>query len=83
MAQRAKPAAVTIDWALAEQVVNASKGVAVPVSLPAAGLDQFLASARLVENRIPSGATWDGSDRPVPIHEAAATAAPAVASGGR
>lgn len=83
MAQRAKPAAVTIDWALAEQVVNASKGVAVPVSLPAVALDQFLASARLVENRIPAGATWDGSDRPVPIHEAAATAAPVVASGGR
>ena len=64
--------------------MNASKGVAVPVSpQPAVALDQFLASARLVENRIPAGATWDGSDRPVPIHEAAATAAPIVASGGR
>jgi hypothetical protein len=54
-----KPAAVTVDWALVEQVVNAAKGVAVPVSQPAVGLDQFLASARLVENRIPAGATWD------------------------
>ena len=83
MEQRAKTAAVAVDWVLAEQVVNASKGVAVPVAAPAAALEQFLASALLVENRIPSGARWDGSDRPVPIHEAAAPAAPVAASGGR
>ena len=83
MAQRAKPAAVTVDWALVEQVVNAAKGVAVPVTLPAVGLDQFLASALLVENRIPDGATWDGSDRPVPIRDEAAAVAPVAASGGR
>ena len=46
-------------------------------------LDQFLASALLVENRIPDGATWDGSDRPVPIREEAAVVAPVAASGGR
>jgi L,D-transpeptidase ErfK/SrfK len=83
MAQRAKPAAITVDWTLVEQVVNAAKGVAVPVSQPAVGLDQFLASALLVENRIPAGATWDGSDRPVPIRDEAAAAAPVAASGGR
>jgi hypothetical protein len=55
----------------------------VPVSQPAVGLDQFLASALLVENRIPAGATWDGSDRPVPIRAEASAAAPVVASGGR
>ena len=83
MVLRAKPAAVTIDWALAEQVVNASKGVAVPVSQPVVGLDQFLASARLVANRLPDGATWDGSDRPVPIRDESAAVAPVAASGGR
>jgi hypothetical protein len=55
----------------------------VPVSQPAVALEQFLATARLVENRIPAGATWDGSDRPVPIRDAQAPAAPVVASGGR
>jgi L,D-transpeptidase ErfK/SrfK len=85
MALRAKPAAVEIDWTLAEQVVNASKGVAVPVSQPVVALDQFLASAIVVENRIPAGGTWDGSDRPVPIRDAAPTAppAPVAASGVR
>jgi L,D-transpeptidase ErfK/SrfK len=83
MEQRAKSATVTLDWALAEQVVNASKGVAVPVSQPAAGLDEHLASALLVENRIPDGANWDGSDRPVPIRAEVAVADPVVASGGR
>ncbi len=81
IAQRAKAAGSTVDWALAEQVVNAAKGVAVPVLAPNAGLDAFLAGARLVENRLPDGSNWDGSDRPVPIRDAAA--APAVASTGR
>jgi len=83
MAQRAKAAGVEVDWTLAEQVVNGSKGVAVPVSQPALALEPFVASARLVENRIPAGATWDGSDRPVPIREAAIATAPVAASGTR
>jgi L,D-transpeptidase ErfK/SrfK len=78
IAQRAKAAGAAVDWALAEQVVNAAKGIAVPVATPNAGLDAFLAQARLVENRLPDGSNWDGSDRPVPIRDAAA--APAVAS---
>jgi L,D-transpeptidase ErfK/SrfK len=78
IAHRAKTAGTAVDWALAEQVVNAAKGIAVPVLAPNAGLDAFLAGARLVENRLPDGSNWDGSDRPVPIRDAAA--APAVAS---
>jgi hypothetical protein len=42
-----------------------------------------LASALLVANRIPEGANWDGSDRPVPIRAEAVVADPVVASGGR
>jgi hypothetical protein len=83
MAQRAKAAGVDVDWTLAEQVVNGSKGVAVPVSQPAVGFEPFVATARLVENRIPAGATWDGSDRPVPIREAAVAPTPVAASGAR
>jgi hypothetical protein len=84
MTLRAKPAALAIEWPLAEQVVNASQGIAVPVSQPTTGFDQFIAAARLVENRIPAEANWDGSDRPVPIRSAAAAeAAPVAASGER
>jgi hypothetical protein len=67
MFQRAKQAGVMLEWPLVENVVNGAQGVAVPVSQPAFGLDTYLASARLVENSIPDGSTWDGSDRPVPI----------------
>ena len=81
MTQRAKPSGVTLEWPLVEQVVNASQGITVPVSQPATAVEQFLASARLVENRIPAGATWDGSDRPVPIRDAAAS--PVAAADGR
>jgi L,D-transpeptidase ErfK/SrfK len=83
MLQRAKAAGIEVDWTLTEQVVNGSKGVAMPVSQPAVGFEPFVATARLVENRIPEGATWDGSDRPVPIREAANAAAPVAASGTR
>ena len=81
MTQRAKPSGVTLDWPLVEQVVNASQGITVPVSQPATAVEQFLASARLVENRIPTDATWDGSDRPVPIRDAATS--PVAAADGR
>jgi L,D-transpeptidase ErfK/SrfK len=81
MTQRAKPSGVTLDWPLVEQVVNASQGITVPVSQPATAVEQFLASARLVENRIPTDATWDGSDRRVPIRDAAAS--PVAAADGR
>jgi L,D-transpeptidase ErfK/SrfK len=83
--RRAKTAAVNVDWALAEQVVNAAKGIAVPVTAPGTGLDAFLAGARLVENRLPEGSNWDGSDRPVPIRDAVeppATAAPVASARG-
>jgi L,D-transpeptidase ErfK/SrfK len=76
IAHRAKAVGADVDWSLAEQVVNAAKGIAVPVTAPNAGFDAFLATARLVENRLPDDSNWDGSDRPVPIRDA--VAAPAV-----
>jgi len=70
MWQRAKPYAGTVDLKLAEQVVNDARGVAVPVSRSGVTYDGFVAGGRLVENRIPAGATWDGSDNPVPTARA-------------
>jgi L,D-transpeptidase ErfK/SrfK len=67
MFQRAKQDGVIVDWALAEKVVNDARGVAVPVSGTGIDYDTFVASALLVENAIPEGSTWDGSERPVPV----------------
>lgn len=66
---QAKQRSATVNVALAEQVINAGRGVAVPVSQEGYSYEAHLASALLVENRIPDGATWDGSDRPIPISQ--------------
>jgi L,D-transpeptidase ErfK/SrfK len=76
MSQRAKQAGLVLDWTVVEKVVNGAQGIATPVSQAGLDLPMYAASARLVANAIPAGATWDGSDRPVPIREAAAAAAP-------
>jgi L,D-transpeptidase ErfK/SrfK len=85
MAKLAEQAELQVDWAVVEQVVNASQGIAVPVSQPSFGLDTYLASARLVENAVPVDAHWDGTDRPVPIrgNPAASAPAPVVAADGK
>jgi len=70
MFQVLKPHTATADWGLVEQVVNEGRGVAVPVSRTGTTFDSFIASARLVENRIPAGANWDGTDSPVPVARA-------------
>ena len=63
----AKSHGATVDLALARQLANEGRGVAVPVSQPTLSYASYVDSARHVENRIPDGATWDGSDSPVPI----------------
>jgi L,D-transpeptidase ErfK/SrfK len=83
MAQRASQAGMQVDWTLVEQVVNAANGIAMPVSQPSFGADAYLASALLVENTIPDGANWDGTDRPVPIRSNPLTPAPVVAADGQ
>jgi L,D-transpeptidase ErfK/SrfK len=62
MVQKVKPHGAMLDTALAEQVVNAQQGIAVPVSRERLTLDAMFASARVVENTLPEGATWDGKD---------------------
>jgi L,D-transpeptidase ErfK/SrfK len=67
MFQVLKPHAATVDPAVVEKVVNDARGVAVPVSRPGTTYESFLATARAVENRIPAGSNWDGTDNPVPV----------------
>lgn len=62
-----------IDWARVAQLVAAPAGVPIPVSGSGPGIDdggngleQVTASARFVQNTLPSGSTWDGkSDLPM------------------
>ena len=62
MYQRVKPHGATLDTALAEQVVNDQLGIAVPVTRSHATLESFVSTARVVENTLPEGSTWDGRD---------------------
>lgn len=62
MFQRAKAQGGTVDLALAEQAVNEARGVALPVSRGGLTFEAFVAAARLVENALPPGSTWDGRD---------------------
>jgi L,D-transpeptidase ErfK/SrfK len=56
-----------VDWSRVAQLVDAPAGVPVPVSGADAmladsgdGVAQVLAGARLVQNTLPAGSTWDG-----------------------
>jgi L,D-transpeptidase ErfK/SrfK len=57
-----KEAGTEIDWDAVTQVVKAPRGLAVPVSVSAGSVDQVVAAAPLVQNRIPEGSNWDGAD---------------------
>jgi L,D-transpeptidase ErfK/SrfK len=51
----------TIDWKRVAQLVSAPRGVPVPVSgAEGGGLEQILADAPRVQNRLPAGSTWNG-----------------------
>jgi hypothetical protein len=57
-----KAADARIDWDAVTQVANAPRGLAVAVSGSAGTIDDVLAAAPVVQNRIPAGANWDGAD---------------------
>jgi L,D-transpeptidase ErfK/SrfK len=59
-ALRAQGAA--IDWQSVTVVTNAPRGVPVPVSGEGGTVELVLAAAPQVQNRIPDGSNWDGSD---------------------
>jgi L,D-transpeptidase ErfK/SrfK len=62
LAKLLKEAGTEIDWDAVAQVVKAPRSLAVPVSVSAGSVDQVLAGAMLVQNRIPEGSNWDGAD---------------------
>jgi L,D-transpeptidase ErfK/SrfK len=51
---------LTLNADLVQSLAANPRGVPVAVTDPAAGVDQVLADALLVQDRVPDGATWDG-----------------------
>nr|PZN81099.1 MAG: hypothetical protein DIU56_01660 [Pseudomonadota bacterium] len=55
-----------LDWELVSRVSHDPRGIPLPILGGGASLDEVLALAPTVENRVPDGATWDGvSDLPL------------------
>jgi L,D-transpeptidase ErfK/SrfK len=55
-----------VNWDLVSNLSHAPRGVPVPISVANASIEQILAAAQHVENRLPDGSTWDGkSDLPM------------------
>ncbi len=50
-----------VNWDLASELAHSPRGIPVPVSRPDGSLEQVLAAAPKVQNRIPEGSTWDGT----------------------
>ena len=59
LAQQAEAQGVTLNASLLQSLVQQQTGVATPV-LGDQTQQQYLATARRVENRVPDGATWNG-----------------------
>jgi L,D-transpeptidase ErfK/SrfK len=57
---KAPPAPVIADSPLLTELKQNPRGIAVPISAPQLSLDQLIAQAPRVENRLPDNATWDG-----------------------
>jgi L,D-transpeptidase ErfK/SrfK len=49
-----------VNWDLVASLSHEPRGVPVPVSLTDASVDNVLAAATKVQNRVPDGSTWDG-----------------------
>ncbi|MGD9599506.1 MAG: L,D-transpeptidase family protein [Steroidobacteraceae bacterium] len=50
----------SIDWAAVSAVAHAPRGIPAPVAGGSASVDAEVATAAVVANRVPDGATWDG-----------------------
>jgi L,D-transpeptidase ErfK/SrfK len=57
-----KDSGMKIDWDTVKAITHKPRGVPVPVTGSDDSLESVLASAPTVENRIPDGADWDGTD---------------------
>lgn len=62
MWQQVKAHGAAVDLELVNRIVADPRGIAVPVSKPGITLDKVIFAARHVENTLPEGATWNGSD---------------------
>jgi L,D-transpeptidase ErfK/SrfK len=55
-----------VNWDVVATLTHSPRGVPVPISVADSSVDQVLASAMKVQNRVPDGSTWDGkSDLPM------------------
>ena len=57
-----KDSGTQIDWESVQAITHAPRGIPVPVTGSDNSIDAVLAAAPRVENRVPDGADWDGSD---------------------
>jgi L,D-transpeptidase ErfK/SrfK len=53
---------VAVDWKSVTDATTAPRGLPVPISGEGGSVEQVLAGATVVQNRIPEGSNWDGSD---------------------
>jgi L,D-transpeptidase ErfK/SrfK len=58
-----------VNWDLVSSLSHAPRGVPVPISVDDASVEQILAAAPKVQNRIPEGSSWDGTTD-LPMDEA-------------
>ena len=57
-----KSAGTSVDWQGVANLTRAPRGVPVPVSGQGGSEEAVLAAAPTVQNRVPHGSNWDGSD---------------------
>jgi L,D-transpeptidase ErfK/SrfK len=62
MWQQAKQHSASVDFELVDRLVAEPRGIAVPVSKRDLTMDKLIFTARHVENTLPEGATWNGSE---------------------
>jgi L,D-transpeptidase ErfK/SrfK len=62
MWQKVKYHGSAVDLELVNGLVASPRGIALPVSKPKMTIDGYVATARHVENRVPPGANWNGSE---------------------
>ncbi|HUN74548.1 MAG TPA: L,D-transpeptidase family protein [Steroidobacteraceae bacterium] len=60
MQARLKELHEQVDWDLVMQLAAKPRGVPVPVTGASASIEQVIAGAPRVEDRVPEGSTWDG-----------------------
>jgi L,D-transpeptidase ErfK/SrfK len=60
MQTRLKELNEEVNWDLVMQLAEKPRGVPVPVTDANASMEQVIANAPRVENRVPDGSTWDG-----------------------